>query len=341
MFKNKLFTPALVAGALMATVFNTSFAADSHKLKLSHYQPVDSATGRLAEAFAKEIEIKTDGRVTFTLYPANQLGDWMEVSEQIMRGTVDIGIQPVSPTYDPRLQVRVLPYAVIDWDDAKKAYIGDSPYLFDIMAIAMDDVGLKALGVQAQGFGGGGFAVYNKDIDLVDPDSNKGGIKMRFPPGNQAWEAMVDSMGFLPTPVPWGELYIGMQTGLVDSHVGGQPYNTWSTFKDVTKVWVQYNTHFQNSFIFMNKKKWNKLSKSDQKILLDVSKKYSEESFQSAFSEDQSFMDKMKEIGIKIIIPTREEYKKLANKARTKVWKEMESVIGKDIIDEIRAKSTK
>lgn len=315
------------------------FAAEPQvKWKWAHYQPVDSLVDKLTNDMKKEIEEKTNGTVKITIYPSNQLGDWMEVSEQIMRGAVDIGTLPVSPSYDPKLQVRVLPYSVMNWQEAKNAYLGKNPYIFNIMASAMDDIGLKALAVVAAGFGGAGFSSVPA-FDALDPKSNKQGYKMRFPPGNQAWQSLVTALGFIPTPVPWGELYIAQQTKLVDCQIGGQPFNTWSSFRDVTKVWVQYNTHFQNDFVYMNKKAWEKLSPMQRQIVQEVASKYAAKSFSLAMEEDQKYRDMMAGKGIKVIMPNDKQLKVIADKVRSTVWPAMDKVIGKDIMDIMRKNS--
>lgn len=332
----KAFFRSIVICLALAAACPGAFAKTKvTKWKWAHYQPVDSLVDRMSKAMKQEIEAKTNGAVKITIYPANQLGDWMEVSEQIMRGAVDIGILPVSPSYDARLQVRVLPYSVMNWEEAKAAYLGENPYLFDIMADAMDGIGLKALSVVAAGFGGGGFASV-PEFDALDPDTDKKGYKMRFPPGNQAWENLVLALGFNPTPVPWGELYIAQQTKLVDCQIGGQPYNTWSSFRDVTKVWVQYNTHFQNSFAYMNKKSWEKLTPEQQEIVQEVAMRYGAESFKSAMAEDQQYRDQLAGAGIKVIQPTEAQLEVLAKKVRKTVWPAMDKVIGKEIMDIMR-----
>ena len=84
-----------------------------YQWRWAHYQPIDSIVDKVSKAVVQEIAQKSQGRIKIDIYPASQLGDWMEVSEQIMRGSVEIGLLPVSPAYDPRIQVRVLPYSVI------------------------------------------------------------------------------------------------------------------------------------------------------------------------------------------------------------------------------------
>lgn len=333
----KFFT--LILMLILLASFSVCALADAkYQWRWSHYQPIDSIVDKISHAVVNEIEEKTDGRIKIDIYPASQLGDWMEVSEQIMRGSVEIGLLPVSPSYDARLQVRVLPYSVMNYQEAKEAYLGDDPYLLKIMENVMEGVDLKALSVVAQGFGGGGFANV-PTVDVLDPATDKGGLKMRFPPGNQAWENLVASLGFTPTPVPWGELYMALQTKLVDCQIGGQPYNTWSSFRDVVKCWVQYNTHFQNSFIYMNLDIWNKLSEEDQVIIKEACMKQSLKSFEEASNEDAKYMKLMSDAGIMVIIPTDEQLAKISTMARQKVWPVMDDVIGKEIMDEMRKRA--
>lgn len=322
---------ALILGAIVGAA-----QAQEHTFKWSHSFPVDSIVDKTAKAIIADIEEKTKGRITFKLFPAGQLGDWVEVNEQVVRGVVDFASQPVSPSYDPRLQIRVLPYSVMNFAEVEEAYFSDDPYLFNIMNEIMAENDLTALGVVAQGFGGGGFRECPENV--FDAASNSG-IKMRFPPGNQAWQNMVSALGFEPTPVPWGELYLALQTGLVDAQVGGQPYNTWTTHRDVTECWVQFNTHFQNSFVFANSKAFNSLSEADQQIIRDAVQSAGLASLELARGNDQKYMDLMSEAGIKVIVPTDEQLGAIAEVAREQVWPVMDDVIGKDLMDIMRQKA--
>ncbi|MEM6462013.1 MAG: TRAP transporter substrate-binding protein DctP [Pseudomonadota bacterium] len=311
-------------------------SAQEHTFKWSHSSPVDSIADKTTKAIVAEIEEKSDGRITFQLFPAGQLGDWIEVNEQVLRGVVDFATQPVSPSYDPRLQIRVLPYAVMNFTEVENAYFGDDPYLFTMMRDMMAENEMTALAVVAEGFGGGGFRKCPEDV--FDTASHSG-VKMRFPPGNQAWEKMVGALGYEPTPVPWGELYLALQTGLVDAQVGGQPFNTWTTHRDVTDCWVQFNTHFQNAFVFANSQVFDGLSEEDQMMIRDAVESHASASLDMARGEDKKYMDLMSEAGITVIVPTDEQLETIATLARQQVWPVMDDVIGKDIMDVMRQKA--
>ncbi|WP_116083298.1 TRAP transporter substrate-binding protein DctP [Tropicimonas sp. IMCC34011] len=331
----------LATSALLTLGLSTGAIAQDAEVEFrwSHHEPLDSIVDKVTRAIADDIEAETQGRISIKVFPASQLGDWNEVSSQVQRGSVDFATQPVSSSTDPRLQIRVLPYSVMNYDEAEAAYFGDDPYLFDLMAEMMAESDLTALGVVAQGFGGAGFREC-PDVDIFDIDADKGGLRVRFPPGNQSWENMVDAMGFAPTPVPWGELYLGLQTRLVDGQVGGQPSSTYANFRDVTDCWAQINTHFQNSFVFANAETFAELSAEDQDLIRDITARHAEGSLEMARAEDQQYMDLMKaEEGVVVLTPTDEELAEIATAVRTSVWPLMDDVIGEDIMNTMKERA--
>lgn len=336
--KSKLMRRAVATAAiLLSGCALTAVQAQEHTFRWSHYEPVGSLVDTLTTTIAEEITERSDGRIQFKIFPASQLGDWTEVSDQVARGVVDFASQPVSTSYDPRLQVRVLPYSVMNYEEVEAAYFGEDPYLFNLMSEMMAGGDLKALAVVAQGFGGAGFRECPEG-DLFDTSVERG-LKMRFPPGNQAWETMVSTLGYSPTPVPWGELYLALQTGLVDAQAGGQPYGTYSAFRDVTDCWVQYNTHFQNSFIFGNLDTWNSLSAEDQALFTEVTQKHALAALDTAKGEDDKYMAEMEAAGITVIRPTDEQLANVASVVRQEAWPVMEDVIGTEIMALMREKA--
>ncbi len=332
---NKFFKCFLLL-LLLISCSLVSYASTNYHWRWGHWQPVDSGIDQVSRAVIEEIADKTNGRIKIDLFPANQLGDWLEQSEQVMRGSIEIALVPVTTTYDPRLQAYTLPYNLATWENVKQAYLSENPFLYKIMDEAMEDNNMKLLAAIGEGFCGGGFVSIASDVDVLDPFSNKKGMKMRFPPGDPAWENMVKSWGFTPTPVPWNDLYMALQTGLVDCQVGGQPYNTWASFRDVVKYWVQYNNAFQHSFIHMNLDVWNSLSKEDQTIIKEACQKHMLPSFEFAEKEDELYMQKMAEEGIEILIPTAEQNAKIAKATRDYVWPLADEIIGKETMDIIR-----
>src|SRR3546814_18465966 len=61
-----------------------------------------------------------------------------------------------------------------------------------------------------------------------------------------------------------------MQTGIVDGVIGGTAENQYESFKDVTKMWIQYNDHFEPFYLIASKATFGSLPAEDQKIIADV-----------------------------------------------------------------------
>src|SRR3546814_5783682 len=74
-------TLALSATAPAQTVLRLSTMAEPGS---DHLEYVDS--------FVQKVKEATGGRIEIKVYPANQLGDWTEVHEQVMQGAVDMEI---------------------------------------------------------------------------------------------------------------------------------------------------------------------------------------------------------------------------------------------------------
>lgn len=71
-------------------------------LKFATQHPVDHVAQTSAENIEKAIEEGTEGRVLVDIYPASQLGDYLQVYEEIMRGTIQMAHISGNDSFDPR-----------------------------------------------------------------------------------------------------------------------------------------------------------------------------------------------------------------------------------------------
>src|SRR3546814_15314367 len=89
-------------------------------------------------------------------------------------------------------------------------------------------------------------------------------MKLRIWPGGETHRVLMERFGFSTAPLPWAELYTGMQTGIVDGVIGGTAENQYESFKDVTKLWIQYNAHFAPFYLIARKTTFGSLPAQDQ-----------------------------------------------------------------------------
>ena len=327
----KLFAIITTAAAIGMGSVSSAFAADT-SLRLTHMYRADSDAGQAAQAFADEVEARSDGRINITVYPSSQLGDWTETHPQLMQGAIDIGLQPLSTNFDRRLAIAWFPYIAPTYDEAKAAYIRGG-FASDIVDELIQKQGLSLLGVFADGMGGAGFT---KDVSNPAVPGEDKQLRIRVWPGGTTHRVLMEKMGYQVATLPWAELYTGMQTGVVDGQIGGSPEMAYSNFKDITKTWVQYNDHLELAWFVMNTQRLESLPEADQKLLRDVAQEISSKRFDEVQAADERQLEALEAAGAKIVRLSPEQLQQMASFTREQVWPEIDEELGDEVMDKLR-----
>jgi len=294
------------------------------------YQP-DSEAHAGSLDFAERVKAKTDGRVNIKVYPANQLGDWTEVYEQVMGGAIEMTMGAVPATFDKRLAIDSFPYAVTDYAEAAKAY-APGGYMYEIVDGIVAGQGIKVLSTWALGMGGG---VFTKVVpEPLDPDASQK-LKVRVWPGGVTHRALMERFGFNVTMIPWDEVYTALQTGVADGVIGGNPELAVTNFKDIAKMYIQYNDHFENHYIMMNKDLWGSLSAEDQTAVQEAAVEVMDERFPVAEESDNAYMRQLQDAGIEVVTLDSKQAAEFAAVARRDVWPDIKDEIGDELYERL------
>jgi TRAP-type C4-dicarboxylate transport system substrate-binding protein len=334
--KGKAAKKGLFVGAGIVLVFLLAFPSMStaqvkkYKWRLSQVMPADSDHDIRAKAFAKEVKERTKGRIDITVYSGGVLGDWVETTEMVMRGAVDMALDPIAPTYDPRLNITYyMPYVAETMEKAKKIYSRDS-FMHTLVNEIIEPLNMKGLAIYP--VGSSGCTLDKVPPSPGDPDVPKN-LKMRVMP-IRLCELTWKRLGYLPTAIPWAEVYPALQTGVADGQMGGPPYQGY-TVRDVQKCWIQYNDFFEIYWFYMNKKLWDGLSAGDKKIFLEAAERQCQGRWKTIAEEDEKYRNEMKKSGLEIIMLSEPELERCAAAIRKDVWPEMEKIVGKALMDRI------
>lgn len=165
-----------------------------------------------SEFFAKRAKELTNGRIEVQLYPSSQLGNERDLVEGMQIGTVEMGsiTTAVTSRFVKELDIFNLPFLFKDFQHLYKVL--DGP-LGEELNGAAQKKGLRILGWWA----GGSRSIY-AGKPISDLASMKG-LKIRTmetPLIIATWK----SLGLIPTPVPFGEVYTALQQGVVDAAEG-------------------------------------------------------------------------------------------------------------------------
>jgi len=305
--KWQLFWVCLVGLAFVLGSAGIPKAADyKFKWRMTQVMPEDSDFHRRALAFAKEVNEKTEGRITITVYSGGALCDWVECHERVMRGDYELALQPLAPTYDPRLNIGYyMPYLFTNTAEAQNAYKRGG-WVYNMVADLLMDQGIKGLALMPIGWAG--MTAREEPNGWREMKPNK--MKIRVMP-LKACELTWQRLGYIPSTIPYSEAFSAIERGVADGESGGPPFQGYQ-FKDIQGVWIQYNDYLEPWWIFMNLKLFNKLTPHDQKVLEEAAEKQVLGRWDYFLKEDEEYRKKLKEFGLKVLVPTDAELKAFA-----------------------------
>ena len=205
-------TLTLAVAGLAALLSGPAQAAE-FTLKYGHVGPAtDVSDDHIPGVFLKSfLESRSQGRIAVEIYPASQLGGFRELIEQVQLGTLELTHTTVggASAFLPEIQVTDIPYMIRD--DLVAERLGQGPFfdkLRDAFLAKTGNVRLVAMGNT-----GRWRSFFLKDHFVKSP-SDLSGVKIRVVDSLLQIDFM-KSLGANPTPVPWGEVYTSLATGVV------------------------------------------------------------------------------------------------------------------------------
>jgi tripartite ATP-independent transporter DctP family solute receptor len=262
-------------------------------LRLADNQSEGYVTVRADREFARIVEQKSNGRIKIDVYPGGQLGDEKSVIEQVQFGTIDLGRVSVSTVseFDKEIGVLFLPYIYRDQEHMFKVL--DGP-IGDKIIAGLE--GFKLTGLCW--FDAGSRNFYNNKRDIMAPEDLKG-LKIRVQE-NKLMLDMVKALGASPTPMAYGEVYSGLQTGVID---GAE--NNWLSYLsakhyEVAKHITSDGVTRIPEMIIASKINIEKLSKDDQKIIREAAAAAAKFQRQEWLNDEEDAKKKVVEKGVVI-----------------------------------------
>ena len=319
----------LLAGAA-ASVLIMSTHAQALTLKLA----TDSGTkgspaGDALKKWGELIEQKSDGEIKAKVFYQNELGGQQEVFDLHVAGDVDLMLNWPMTSYDKRIGVIYTPYITLSWDEALKAY-SPGGWVNNMLGGIYSDIGLKFFGPWPEGFNG---VASKGKYALNIADAN--GLKVRTMTVFPAPQTM-QALGYQTAAIDWGEVYTALQTGVVDGEAGNVIYWDYEYFRDSLDYYVQTKHFFMTGILSANQDTWENMSEEEQKIVSDAAIEIMNEQFKAAKQQDDYYIAKAQEAGMKYFEPNEEQIREFAKAAREKVWPQMDKEVGPEIMDTIR-----
>ncbi len=323
----KIFLVLLILLAISSLLIGSQLMAAEEKtvLKFAHVLELDHPYHKMALKFKEELENRND-KVVVNIFPAQQLGSERDLVEGCQLGSIDITTitSALTANFVPGFQVFSLPFL---FKDAEHLFRTMDSYIGDKLAFDMLEVGLVKLGYV---YGGARDLYSRMPISNLEELKGKKIRTMENAILIDTWNAL----GAIATPIPWGDVYLGLSQRVVDGGEGtGMSYQSMK-FYDSAPNYTRVNYVCSWHCFMMSKKTWDKL---DDDVQLDVmaaariAVAYERKLFVDM--EKSLFDDLEKNYGVTIYYPDLDRWRE---KIKSVYEKNAENMGGMELINEIK-----
>ena len=309
-----------------ATLISTTAATAQTEIKFGHVGEPGSLFDLSAKEFATRANAKLGNKAKVTTYGSSQLGGDAELMKKLKLGTVDLALpSTVMSSQVPIFGLFEMPYLVKDRDHMAK--IRDQ-IVVPSMNPAAEKAGYHIIAVWENGF----RQITNSKRPIVKPDDLKG-LKLRVPQGG--WRVkMFQAYGANPSPLALSEVFVALQTGVMDAQENPLAQIYPSRFYEVQKYLSMTGHVYTPAFVTAGAS-WSRLPPDVQKILVDTAIEMQPVVFKIAADLDNDLLGKLKKAGMQV----NEADKPAFIKASTKIYEEFSKEVpgGKELIDKALA----
>lgn len=294
--------------AAMAALLAVGSADAATVIKMSHIGPANVETNVVhyfVSEFTKRVTERTDGRVTFELYPDEQLGSEEQRMELMMKDGLnqpmaDVASFAAMGTVLPELYPSSIPFMFNSYE-AAHVFFDSSDYWANLKKLFRERTGCVLIEAVEEG----GFLAFTNSQREIHSPADFPGLKFRGMDEGQV--ALFTAFGASGTPIPWGELYMALKTGVVDGQMNPAFYVLLGSLHEVQKYMTLANIQYSDQFLVMNGDLFDSLSAEDQAVVLAAAKEANALTRARIEAEDSQQVEKCRSFGMKVYAPTAEE----------------------------------
>ena len=282
--------------ALLATaaLSGAAFAECEVTLKSSDTHPDGYPTVAAVQKMGEMVKERTGGRICVEVFHSAQLGEEKDTIEQTKFGVIDLNRVSMGPFNNLIEETKVvsLPFIFRSVDHMHKVMDGD---IGAEIAAAFEPHGFVALAF----YDGGSRSFYNskKPIDSID---DLAGMKVRVMQSD-VFVDMMTALGANATPMPYGEVYSAIQTGVIDGAENNWPSFESSGHYEVAGYYTLNEHLIVPEVLVMSKVSWDKLSPEDQDILRQAARDSMPINRELWAAREKESEEKVRAAGVQII----------------------------------------
>ena len=268
------------AAALMlgSIVLPQAAVAQTVELKLGHVGSPGSLFDLSSIEFAKRVKEKTGGKVVIQVYGASQLGDDTELMQKVKLGTVDMALPST-------------PYLVKDRDHMKRI---DKEIVWPTLVPIAEKAGYRILATWENG-----FRQITNNLHAIKVPADLKGIKLRVPKGK--WRVkMFQAYGASPSAMGLSEVFVALQTGVMDGEENPLTQIYTSKFQEVQKYLSMTDHVYTPAYVVTSPRKFDALPEALRKQIQEAAQETQAFVYQTGAKMDDELLGKLKQGGMQV-----------------------------------------
>jgi tripartite ATP-independent transporter DctP family solute receptor len=258
-------TTRLLATATACLALLAAPAAQALDLRSADIHNADDYPTVVAvKAMGAALEKASGGKHRIKVFNKGALGSEKETIDQVKIGALELSRVNISPMNNicPLTQVPTMPF--LFRSVAHMRQVLDGPVGDEILK-SCESAGFVGLAF----YDSGARSIYAKKPIKTVADAK--GLKIRVQQSD-LWVALVGAMGANPTPMPFGEVYTGLKTGLLDAAENNIPSFDTAKHAEAVKFYSKTEHSMAPEMLIMSKIVWDKLPKAEQDMVRTAAK---------------------------------------------------------------------
>jgi tripartite ATP-independent transporter DctP family solute receptor len=280
----------LLAAALASTLALPALA--QMELKLGHVGGPGSLFELSANEFARRANDKLAGKAKVVVFGSSQLGGDAELLQKLRLGTVDFAIpSTVMSSAVDAFGMFEMPYLVKNRAHMKKI---EQAVVWPSLAPMAEAKGYQLLAVWENGFRN----ITTNTQPIVKPE-DLAGMRLRVPKGK--WRVkMFQAYGANPSPMALSEVFVALQTGVMDGQENPLTQIYSSKFQEVQKFLSMTGHVYTPAYLATGKTRFASLPADMQAALTAAARETQAYVYEQAAKLDDELLAKIKAAGVKV-----------------------------------------
>ncbi|TXT49108.1 MAG: TRAP-type C4-dicarboxylate transport system periplasmic component [Spirochaetes bacterium] len=295
--KKRLFISMVFILAVLSVFSQTQARGKAIKYKLPHTAAVGGHFDMIANKFVDSLSKLSNGRISGTVYPAEQLGKESQVIQSVQNGILEftiIGHDPLAQ-FVPDTALLSLPFLFKDHNQA-----------FTVLNSEVGETLNKELTKKkllVLGWSNNGARVYTNNTRQLETPADFKGLKLRSPE-NRVNLAVTRSLGGIPVAISYGEVYTALQQRTIDGQENAVINIYPSKLQEVQK-YMSMTNHILSFVVIVASEDFYRSLPDEDKKLVEMAAKEAQDWHRGYIDKlTNELIVKMKETGMQVYYPS-------------------------------------